>query len=103
MVILSPYDKKLNVYIYELTGLKSRISNRIYITENLLDETLTSPIQIQNLPQELAYDGYIERSLELIQEATIDVLDIETNHKEDIPPQNSKTSGPPCTTSSMKS
>ena len=60
-----------------------------------MDETLTSPIQIQNLPQELAYDGYIERSLELIQEATIDVLDIETNHIEGIPPtelENFRTS-----------
>ena len=31
------------------------------------------------------YDGYIERSLELIQEANVDILDIETNHRKDIP------------------
>ena len=66
------------------TGLKSRISYRIYITRDLLTKSLTSPIQIQNLPQELAYEGYIERSRELIQEASIYILDIEANHRKGI-------------------
>ena len=95
MLIMAPYDKRLDIYTYELPDLKSRISDRIYITRDLLDAKLTSPIQIQNLPQELAYDGYIERSLELIREANVDILDIETNHRKDIPPtelENFKTS-----------
>ena len=30
------------------------------------------------------YEGYIERSRELIQEASIDISDIEANHRKDI-------------------
>ena len=50
MVFMAPYDKKLDIYRYELPDLRIRISDRIYITRDLLTK-MTSPIQIQNLPQ----------------------------------------------------
>ena len=94
MILMAPYGKKLDIYTYELPDLRIRISERIYITGDLLTR-MTSPIHIQNLPQELAYEGYIKKSRELTQEAMIDILDIETNHREDISPtelENFKTS-----------
>ena len=94
MILMAPYGKKLDIYTYELPDLRIRISERIYITRDLLTK-VTSPIQIQNLPQELAYEGYIKKSCKLTQEAMIDILDIETNHREDISPtelENFKTS-----------
>ena len=66
-----------------IPDLRIIISERIYITRDLLTK-VTSPIQIQNLPQELAYEGYIKKSCELAQEAMIDILYIEANHREDI-------------------
>ena len=87
MLTMAPYVKRLDIYTYKLPDLKSRISDRIYITRDLLDNILPSPIQIQHLPQELAYEGYIRRSRELIQEANLDILDIQANYREDIPPK----------------
>ena len=87
MITMAPYVKRLDIYTYELPDLKSRISDRIYITRDLLDNTLTSPIRIQNLPQELAYEGYIKRSRELTQEAILDTLHIEANYRKDILPK----------------
>ena len=94
MILMAPYGKKLDIYTYELPDLRIRISERIYITGDLLTR-MTSPIQIQNLPQELAYEDDIRKSRELTQEAMIDILDIKTNHREDISPtelENFKTS-----------
>ena len=81
-IIMAPNLKRPDIYTYEVPDLK----NRIYITRDLLDKTLTSPIRIQNLPQELAYEGYIKRSRELTQEAILDTLDIVANYRKDILP-----------------
>ena len=55
MILMAPYSKKLDIYTYELPDLRIRISERIYITRDLLTK-MTSTIQIQNLPQELTRD-----------------------------------------------
>ena len=83
MIYMSPHIKKLDIFTYALEDLRNRISVKLSITEGLLTE-LTSPIQIQNLPQELAYEGYIKKSRELTQEANLDILDIEANYRKDI-------------------
>ena len=83
MIYMSPHTKKMN-FTYILEDLKYRISVRIFATKKLLTE-LVSPIQIQNLPQELAYEGYIKRSRDLTQEAKLDILDIEAKYRKDIP------------------
>ena len=85
LIYMSPHTKKINIYTYILEDLRDRISVRIFATKRLLTE-LVSPIQIQNLPQELAYKGYIKRSRKLTQEAYFDILDIEANYRKDILP-----------------
>ena len=76
------------------TSKPSDLSSRIH-TKYLLAEMATP---IKNPPQELAYEGYVERTKELTPEASTDLLDIGADYESDIEAPGSKVPKPPYTT-----